>query len=379
MKACTPSSKSGRCPDDLSAAIVAFANTDGGKLVLGISDAGQVVGLADPDAVMRTVDNVARNNCLPPVPILQEKLAAADGKEVLAVSVAKGDERPYATNRGVHFVRTASGRRQASRQEILRLFLAAESFYFDEAVVSRAQVADLDFRAFEHYLRTNEIEDTGLEVPDLMRNWMLLQDDHPTLAGLLLFGRNPQQFFHYAQIHACRWRGTDVDEGPLDMKIFDRSLFDQIEGAEKFLYLHLPVRHEIRGFEPERKPELPESALREAVVNAVAHRDYTIRAPIRVFVFDDRVEIRSPGPPPNSINLDNVRTGVHVPRNPVLYSRLAEAGLTTRAGGGVRRLIRAVKRTTGLDVRLEIIAFEFVLTVPRPVKTSGEATANARQ
>src|SRR2546425_12855058 len=87
-------------PEDLAAAIVAFANTDGGKLVLGVSDAGQVVGLADPDAVIRTVDNVARNNCLPPVPILQEKLTAPDGKEVLSVSVAKGDERPYDTNRG---------------------------------------------------------------------------------------------------------------------------------------------------------------------------------------------------------------------------------------------------------------------------------------
>ncbi len=117
--------------------------------------------------------------------------------------------------------------------------------------------------------------------------------------------------------------------------------------------------------QPERFPELPEAALREAVVNAVAHRDYTIPGPIRLFIFDDRVEIHAPGKPPNTVDEGAMRVGVHVPRNPVIYKRLADLGLVTRVGSGIPRMIELVKKATGRELEILIRDFEVTFVIPR--------------
>jgi predicted HTH transcriptional regulator len=101
------------------------------------------------------------------------------------------------------------------------------------------------------------------------------------------------------------------------------------------------------------------------IVNAVAHRDYTVRGPVRLFISDDRVEIHTPGKLPNSVTEESMRAGIHVVRNPHIYSRLSDAGLVTRAGTGVRRIIRLVKETTGKDVGIQARDFEVLMTLPR--------------
>ena len=133
------------------------------------------------------------------------------------------------------------------------------------------------------------------------------------------------------------------------------------------MYLHLRIPHQIRGFEPEPKPELAKEALREAIVNAVAHRDYTVYGPILLFIFDDRIEVHTPGKPPNTVDEDAMRAGVHVVRNPRIYARLSDAGLVTRAGTGVRRIIRLIKQATGREVEITIREYEVLLTIPRIV------------
>jgi ATP-dependent DNA helicase RecG len=142
-------------------------------------------------------------------------------------------------------------------------------------------------------------------------------------------------------------------------------LLDLIDQAMRFLYLHLAIPHKIRGLEPEPRPELPEAALREAVVNAVAHRDYTVQGPIRLFIFDDRVEFHTPGRPPNTVDAEAMRMGIHVVRNPHIYARLSDAGLVTRAGSGIPRIVKLVKEATGRDVLIEIREFEVLLSIPR--------------
>jgi ATP-dependent DNA helicase RecG len=93
--------------------------------------------------------------------------------------------------------------------------------------------------------------------------------------------------------------------------------------------------------------------LREALVNAAAHRDYTVQGPIRLFVFDDRVEFHTPGKPPNTVDEEAMRMGVHVVRNPHIYARLSDAGLVTRAGSGIPRIVKLVREATGQDVLIE--------------------------
>ncbi|MEA1864161.1 MAG: ATP-binding protein [Euryarchaeota archaeon] len=133
--------------DYLAASIIAFANTDGGQMIFGVNDEREITGLGDEtDHALKFIDNIAFNNCEPPVTIVQETVRDQQGRIVVIVNIP-GDHRPYRTNRGVYYVWTASGRRQASREELLRLFQSTESFYYDETSVIQSSVTDLDDKA----------------------------------------------------------------------------------------------------------------------------------------------------------------------------------------------------------------------------------------
>lgn len=202
-------------------------------------------------------------------------------------------------------------------------------------------------------------------VNDCWRSGDCFPGGYATIAGIVLFGRQPQLHLPFAQINAARFPGIDSTENPYDREDRTGRLLDIIDQAERFLYLHLRIPHEIRGFEPEPKPGLPKEALREAVVNAITHRDYTVQGPVRLFIFDDRIEIHTPGKASNSVDEAAMRAGVLVVRNPRIYAPLSDAGLVTRAGTGIRRIIRLVKETTGKDIDIIIREFEVLLTIPR--------------
>jgi len=362
--------------DDLAAALVAFANTDGGQLLLGVTNEGQVQGVENPDAVMQRLDQVAYQNCEPPLTIVQESVRTDDGKTIVVVNVPQGDQRPYRTNRGDYFIRTTSGRRRASRQELLRLFQAAASLYYDEMLVPRASLEDVDRYAFEHFLRQayqRPLEDFQIGYEALLLNLGLAlqqaQAIRPTVAGLLFFGRDPQRFLPAAHVVAARISGSDLADPHSDVKRIEGRLPDMLESAARFLYIHLPIAHQIQGFEPEMRPELPQEALREFLVNALAHRDYTIAAPVRVFVFDDRVQVRTPGGLPNTVTFEAIRFGaVHVVRNPTIYTLCSRYGLVTGVGSGVYRAIQQIRAVTGQEPDLLIEGNEFVVSIPRPKK-----------
>jgi ATP-dependent DNA helicase RecG len=349
---------------ELAKDIVCFANTDGGQLIFGVANNRDIVGVVDPDWLCAKVDDISYQHCGPPITVVQEVLDVG-GKKVVVVNIPKGDQRPYGTKSGHYYVRTTSGCRQASQAELLRLFQATEALYYDETPLPRLSLAELDRSAVELFLEETGQAGLGVDLERLLRNWRLLSGDHPTIAGVVLFGRRPQQHLPFAQINAFRFPGTDSATDPLDAKDLTGRLLDVIDQAQRFLYLHLPVPHKIQGFEPEAKPELPEEALREAIVNAVAHRDYTVHGPIRLFIFDDRIEIHTPGKAPNTVDEAAMRAGIHVVRNPHIYARLSDAGVVTRAGSGIRRMSRLVREATGHDIGLDLREFEVLLTIPR--------------
>ncbi len=356
-------------PDDIAAEMVAFANTDGGILLFGVRDDGQIVGVDDVDRLMQRVDQIAYQNCEPPLTILQETVRLEDGRVVVVVHVPKGDQRPYRTNRGRYFIRTSSGRRDASRQELMRLFQAVESHFYEETLVLQADVSALDLGAFEAFCRDvlDEVFDDPLV---LLEKWKMVRKRegkrHPTVAGLLLFGRRPQDFLPYAYLTAARIPGEDPSGESSDVKRIEGRLFRILEDTARFLDLHLRVPHRIRGFEPEAYPELPRRALREVAVNALVHRDYTISAPIRVFILDDRVEIRSPGRLPNTVTVDMVKAGLaHVLRNPQLYTFFLKAGYVTDTGNGFRRVVRDVKAAVGREPEIRTEGNELAVSIPR--------------
>jgi ATP-dependent DNA helicase RecG len=359
--------------DDLAASLLAFANTDGGQLIFGVNNRKQVIGIDDPDRLMQLIDNVAFNNCDPPITVVQETVRDEQGRIVVVVNVPKGDQRPYRTQRGVYFVRTTSGRRQASRKELLRLFQATESLFYDETPVFRANMANLDAQAIARLLQDVQaygVDIAGLPREWLLRNWSLIEEVndemHPTVAGILFLSGSPQQFIPYVYISALQIPGTDIANEPHDQKRIEGSVRQMLEDSMRFLEIHLRRTHKIKRLEPEAKSELPVEVLREALVNALAHRDYTISAPIRVVVFSDRVEIHTPGQLPNGVTVESIRLGVHVLRNPTIYNIFLKLGLVTDAGSGVPRMIRLTRQATNQEPDFRVVGHEFVVALPRP-------------
>ena len=360
--------------DDLAAAFVAFANTDSGQLIIGVSKTRQIVGVRDADKVMQRLDQISVNNCEPPLTIIQETIATENGF-VIVVNIPKGDQRPYRTNRGDYFIRTTSGRRRASRQELLRLFQSVESLYYDETLVLRAAIQDLDTQGFAHFFERAYQRPLPFEkeLENMLKNMRLLGEQsgefHPTLAGILCFGRDPQRFLSHAQISAARIPGVSLSASPSDVKQIGGPLFNMLEDVARFTNLHLPIPHVIQGYQPENRPELPETALRELFVNAIVHRDYTLHAPIRVLIFDDRIEIRTPGALPNGVTIASILLGAaHVLRNPTIYSIFNRAGLVTHLGSGVLRSKELIEQTSRTTIQLEIVGNEFVTTIFRPLR-----------
>lgn len=355
--------------DDLAGEIVGFANTNGGQLIFGIADDGQIIGVIDPDGLMQRIDQIAYQNCEPPVTVVQETVRTGDGRVVVVVHVPKGDQRPYRTNRGRYLIRTSSGKRDASPQELMRLFQAVESHFYEETLVLRAGGTDLDLVAFEDFC--NRVPDETPDEPEtLLANWRLIRRwegrPHPTVAGLLLFGRRPQDFISYAYITAACIPGEDTSDEPSDAIHVEGRLFQMLEDVARFLRVHLQSPRRIHGFEPEARPELPERALREVVVNALVHRDYTIAAPIRIFILDDRIEVRSPGTLPNTVTVEMIKAGLaHVLRNPLLYAFFYKAGYVTDTGNGFRRVIRDVKETVGREPEIRVEGSETAVVIPR--------------
>ena len=351
-------------PEALASALVSFANTDGGVIFLGVEDDKTPAGVPDADEAVRLVDEAARHRCKPPVAILQER-AVVDERTVIVVRVSRGDERPYQTAQGVHYVRTAGGKRHASRQELLRLFQAARSLFFDETAVTEAGIADLDAPTLEAYL--GSLEPPGRPDPALLANLNLARGDHPTVAALLAFGRAPQRHVAGAYATAARLSGTDLASDVVDQQTLVGPIPTLLEDAGRFLRAHLVKPRTPAGFEPEGLAELPEAALREAVTNALAHRDYTMAGPVRLLLFADRLEIRSPGRLPNTVTVEAMRRGAaHMLRNPTVFSTLLRMGRVTDIGRGVLRMIQQIRQRTGQDLRLTEEAEEFVVALPRP-------------
>lgn len=143
-------------------------------------------------------------------------------------------------------------------------------------------------------------------------------------------------------------------------------LEEQIKAADTVLNLYLKTKVKIKGFENELKPEIPKEALREAVINAIAHRDYHLASQIRIFIFTNRIEIISPGKLPNRVTLENIKLGVPSERNTLIVSYIAKMGYMTQIGTGIIRMTRLLKENTGNEPDFEERDQEFVVRIWRP-------------
>ncbi|MCY4674630.1 MAG: putative DNA binding domain-containing protein [Bacteroidetes bacterium] len=367
--------------------MVAFANAAGGTIFLGVSDDGIVQGV--PCDRLRDVESwivdVGTNNCYPPIrPILRrQQFIGPDGVEVviLLVEICRGSF-VYATSDGRHYERVVSSKQILAGAQLARLFQErGRAFVFDEQPVQAATFDDLSQGKIERYF--GDIK-TKIPWQNLLLNAKIIakfEGDvvYPTVAGLLVFGKAPQDDMPHAYIEAAVYRGTHLTsddlvhseriQGPVDR---------QIESAVKFVrrFMLKPAPKPVGRND---YPQYDIRTIREAIVNAVAHRDYLITgSTIRMFLFSDRIEIYSPGELPNTLTIESMAYCAFR-RNQLLVNFLSRMESTTTGhafiesrGEGVRTILEIGEAHAGRPPVYNLYGDELMLKIwgkPSPHET----------
>lgn len=271
-----------------------------------------------------------------------------------------------------------------AREELQRLFQRAGLVYADVVPVAGTSVADLDEKAFNAYFNRRygqNSELAGLPLEPLLQNLGLGDGRELTLAGLLLFGRQPQRLRPAFQVKAVAFPGTSLaDSRYLDSEDIGGTLLEQFKGSFAFIRRNLHHVQRGRSFNTLGELEIPETALEELLVNALIHRDYFTSASIRILVFADRVEIASPGHLPDSLSVEAIRQGRTNRRNPTLTEHAAQILPYRGLGSGIPRALREWPRIELID---DVAGNQFSALAWRPeaewAPVTGEVTPPVTQ
>lgn len=324
--------------------LTAFANTAGGRVLIGVDDRGQVVGLRDPDRVVESVLSACREAVSPPLAPVVEIARREQGTLVDAQIDATG--RMHAKS-GVVFVRHGRQTRRASADEIRLLTLKETPEVYETTACQGAAWTDLDEAALRKYFSARApgaLDQPGLTVETLAvgQKFAMRRDDAvtPTVAGCILFGRHPEWLQPTWRVTALRFSGNEITAPIVDRLDSEGPALRAVEQAEAFLRRNLRVARLLvdRGthYEEQDVPEYPLAAAHEAVANAVAHRDYAMPSQVFVRLYDNRLEIQNPGGLLPGLTLAQVLIGGEsLRRNPVIAEVLRQMGKMTTVGRGL--------------------------------------------
>ena len=353
-------------PEGVLRTLVAFANTAGGTLLVGVEDATRHVrGVKEPLDLEERLASVISDSIVPRL-MPELEIVPWRNTHLLAVQVYPSQARPHYLKRagpdaGV-YVRVGSTNRRADRQmtEELRRFALGEAF--DEQAMPGLNSEALDFRAAsESFAPVRKVKRGDLETLRLVTTHQGRKV--PTIGGLLLFGKERGSHFPDAWIQAGRFGGRDktriVDQ--LEIRAYP---IDAIEAAIAFIQKHSLHGAEIGAVRRKERWSLPPVAVREALINAVAHADYAQRgAPLRVALFDDRLEIDNPGLLPYGLTVDDLRRGISKLQNRVIGRVFHELGLIEQWGSGIQRITSACRDAGLAPPVLEEIGTRFRVTL----------------
>lgn len=334
-------------PRDLGKTICAFANASGGRILIGIDNEKNVVGLSSMNDKMSDVQNIVHT--------IEPRLTVSytSYKDVMVITVPEGLNKPY-SYRGRFYRREGANSQQLSRDEILEIFRKEGRIQFDETPNPDFKFDnDFDSETFSHFLNQANIH-TNLETKDLLDNLELLKDGQIKNAGILLFCRKPTRFFGAATIRCAFFQGK-TNTKILDSKEFSADIVSNYENAVRYLLGNLRTRFEIIDAGPRKEIlELPEPALREAILNAIAHRDYLqTGASITVYIFSDRVEITNPGGLTGGMTPDMLGKR-SIARNNLLFGLMHRMALVEKIGSGINRIRDAMDESNLLPPTFDI-------------------------
>jgi len=329
--------------------IVAFANSGGGRIFVGVEKDGSIQGLsgAEAEKVGGDMAKVAWQRVKPPFSILSKSVPTADGI-VVVIEVADGPSKPYCDLKGVYYVKNGPDKYPVqSPEELARLFQSGEKLYAESQVVSASTLEDFDHERFERFYETKYSEATPDRNEDseayqqTLENLELVDSGRVTVAGLLLFGKRMPILLPEMKINAVWFKGTERASTEWhDQRQITGPLAEQFDEGMGFLKRWNSRIQGEGSFNQTGSLEISETVFEELLVNALIHRDYFIKDSIKLFIFDDRIEIRSPGKLPNSLTVSQIRRGVRRSRN-VLLASFAPDLLNFRGiGSGIVRALK---------------------------------------
>jgi len=361
--------------ESISREMVAMANTLGGMILLGVQDkVGTVTGLT-PEQIEYADRKLAEfaDNLKPPIYLITEVVKIAvdnDPKNVLIIHIKEGINKPYKTAQGEIYVKQGSNKRLLTdNTEIMRLFQQSRALFADEMPVYDAVVGDINENKFREYFvkfRHRTIEEEGLTYEKALQAKRVLLKGSISLGGLLFFGNHPQHFKTSFCIKAVSFFGNDL--GGLDYRDsidIEGTIPEMFEKGMKFFEANLQHTQQGQNFNSIGKLEISQVALEELLQNALLHRDYFKNAPIRLMVFDNRIEIISPGKLPNSLTVEELKYSNPIPRNNLLIAYAKDSMLFRGLGTGISR---AYAEQPNIELINDINGEQFKVIIPRPEK-----------
>ena len=342
--------------EDIKYAVVAFANTEGGKIYIGVDDDGHTCGISEPDKVMLRITNMIRDTIRPDVTMFIDcNISEMEGNTVIIVTVLRGTARPYyLANKGVRpegvYVRQGSSSVPASETAILNMIKETSGDCYEN---SRSINQQLTFEKTSSYFAKNDIDFGEAQMRTLN---MIGEDKTFTNLAMLL----SDQCVHNLKLAIFQGGQKTVF---LDRREFTGSLLEQLEEAFSYIDLSNRTRAEFVGLERIDRRNYPPEAIREALLNAIVHRDYSISSSTLISIFDDRIEFVSIGGLVRGISFDDIMLGVSVLRNPHLANVFYRLKLIEAYGTGILKIYESYANYAEKP-KIEVSNNAFKITLP---------------
>ena len=351
--------------------LVAFSNTRGGCVLLGVADDGSVPGFELTNETRGGILSLARN-CKPSIDVSIAKI-----ENVAVITVPEGHDKPYSCGKG-YYRRLDGSTQKMGREELRLVFAQGEAELYEKKTTAGATLSSISGAKLSRFLKESKI-DAGASGPEaLLTSFSMLDEGRVNNAGVMFFAKDPRALISQCQSSMIAFKDTG---GTL---IYDRidvkdDLLEQFLQAMLFLRKHLNVSSTIRGIRRTDEYELPLEALREAVANAIVHRDYTVRGTdLSIRVFPDRVEIANPAKIPPGTRLSELE-GVSIRRNELIADMFFRLHVVERAGTGMGKM-RSLMRSMGLGAPRIRLGLFYRIAFMRPgkrdtAKDTGKDTA----
>ncbi|WP_449139517.1 RNA-binding domain-containing protein [Segatella sp.] len=390
---------------DIACELVAFSNSHGGKLVVGIKDkTGETNALSYSEVQETTnlLSDIASENVVPSILIKIDTVEVEDGNLVIA-TVKEGLNKPYHDNKGIVWVKNGADKRKVfDNAELAEMMTDCGSFAPDEAGVRDATVNDLDATTIKQFLGNRferVLEKKGLtgdafneasldmicsaiakghDCEKILRNLRFIRPDGTlTVAAMLLFGKYTQRWMPMMTAKCICFAGNSIGGKVFRDKVNDAdmegNLLHQYDTIMDFFTRNLHNVQVGEEFNSIGKLEIPYTSLVEFTVNSLVHRSLNMKAPVRIFIFDNRVEIHSPGALPNGLTIDDIKAGTSMPRNMFLFNNAIYLLPYTGVGSGITRALDEDVNVTFMN---NDKAQEFVITVWREESNQVEVESN---